>query len=76
MPDLALLLSLLQLAVKDRTQLALVNIALRHKLTVCTSAVGSSRPSSSTHALGDGCDAAVRWDTTTMDRPQPPKECA
>ena len=34
MPDLALLVNLLQLAVKDRTQLALENIALRHQLAV------------------------------------------
>jgi len=34
MPDLALLANLLQLAVKDRTQLALENIALRHQLAV------------------------------------------
>ena len=34
MPDLALLVNLLQLAVKDRTQLALDNIALRHHLAV------------------------------------------
>ncbi len=34
MPDLSLLVHLLQLAVKDRTQLALENIALRHQLTV------------------------------------------
>ena len=32
MPDLALLVALLQLAVKDRTQLTLENIALRHQL--------------------------------------------
>ncbi len=34
MPDLSLLVNLLQLAVKDRTQLALENIALRHQLAV------------------------------------------
>ncbi len=34
MPDLALLVNLLQLAIKDRTQLALENIALRHQLAV------------------------------------------
>ena len=34
MPDLAALISLLQLAVKDRTQLALENIAFRHQLAV------------------------------------------
>lgn len=34
MPDLTLLVNLLQLAVKDRTQLALENIALRHQLAV------------------------------------------
>ncbi len=34
MPELALLVNLLQLAVKDRTQLALENIALRHQLAV------------------------------------------
>ena len=34
MPDLALLVNLLQLAVKDRTQLALENIALRHQLAI------------------------------------------
>ena len=34
MSDLATLVSLLQLAVKDRTQLALENIALRHQLAV------------------------------------------
>ncbi len=34
MPDLTTLISLLQLAVKDRTQLALENIALRHQLAV------------------------------------------
>ena len=34
MPDLPLLVNLLQLAVKDRTQLALENIALRHQLAV------------------------------------------
>ena len=34
MPDLASLVTLLQLAVKDRTQLALENIALRHQLAV------------------------------------------
>ena len=34
MPDLGLLVNLLQLAVKDRTQLALENIALRHQLAV------------------------------------------
>ncbi len=34
MPDLALLVNLLQLVVKDRTQLALENIALRHQLAV------------------------------------------
>ena len=32
--DLGLLVNLLQLAVKDRTQLALENIALRHQLAV------------------------------------------
>ena len=34
MPDLVALISLLQLAVKDRTQLALENIARRHQLVV------------------------------------------
>ncbi|MCP4006905.1 MAG: transposase family protein [bacterium] len=34
MPDLALLVNLLQLALKNRTQLALENIALRHQLAV------------------------------------------
>lgn len=34
MPDLGLLVNLFQLAVKDRTQLALENIALRHQLAV------------------------------------------
>ena len=34
MPDRGLLVTLLQLAVKDRTQLALENIALRHQLAV------------------------------------------
>ena len=34
MPDLALLVNVLQLAVKDRAQLTLENIALRHQLTV------------------------------------------
>ena len=34
MPDFALLVNLLQLAVKDRTQLALENIARRHQLAV------------------------------------------
>jgi putative transposase len=34
MPDLPLLLNLLQLATKDRTQLVLENIALRHQLAV------------------------------------------
>ena len=34
MPDLGLLVNLLQLAGKDRTQLALENIALRHQLAV------------------------------------------
>ena len=34
MPDFASLVTLLQLAVKDRTQLALENIALRHQLAV------------------------------------------
>ena len=34
MHDLVLLVNLLQLAVKDRTQLALENIALRHQLAV------------------------------------------
>jgi len=34
MPDLSLLVNLLQLAVKDRTQLVLENIALRHQLAV------------------------------------------
>ena len=34
MPQLALLVNRLQLAVKDRTQLALENIALRHQLAV------------------------------------------
>ena len=34
MPDFALLINLLQLAVKNRTQLALENIALRHQLAV------------------------------------------
>ena len=34
MPDLSLLVNLLQLVVKDRTQLALENIALRHQLAV------------------------------------------
>ena len=32
MPDLSLLMNLLQPVVKDRTQLALENIALRHQL--------------------------------------------
>ena len=39
MPQLALLVNLLQLAVKDRTQLALENIALRHQLAVCKRSV-------------------------------------
>ena len=34
MPDLSLLVNVLQLVVKDRTQLALENIALRHQLAV------------------------------------------
>ncbi len=34
MPDLSLLVNLLQLAVMDRTQLALGNIALRYQLAV------------------------------------------
>lgn len=34
MPDLSLLVNLLQLVVKDCTQLALENIALRHQLAV------------------------------------------
>ena len=34
MPDFASLVTLLQLAVKDRTQLPLENIALRHQLAV------------------------------------------
>ncbi len=34
MPDFPLLVNLLQLAVKDRTQLVLENIALRHQLAV------------------------------------------
>ena len=34
MPDLTLLVNLLQIAIKDRTQLALGNIALRHQLAV------------------------------------------
>ena len=34
MPDFGILVNLLQLAVKDRTQLALENIALRHQLAV------------------------------------------
>ncbi len=34
MPDLSLLVNLLQLVVKDRAQLALENIALRHQLAV------------------------------------------
>ena len=34
MLDLALLVNLLQLAIKERTQLALENIALRHQLAV------------------------------------------
>ncbi len=40
MPDLALLVNLLQFAVKDRTQLALENIALRHQLAVYKRSVG------------------------------------
>ncbi len=39
-PDLSLLVNLLQLAVKDRTQLALENIALRHQLAVYKRSVG------------------------------------
>ena len=39
MPDLGLLVNLLQLAVKDRTQLALESIALRHQLAVYKSSV-------------------------------------
>ena len=39
MPDLSLLVNQLQLAVKDRTQLALENIALRHQLAVCKRSV-------------------------------------
>ncbi len=34
MPDLAILLQVLQFVVKDRTQLALENIALREQLAV------------------------------------------
>ena len=34
MPDLGLRINLLQLAVKERTQLVLENIALRHQLAV------------------------------------------
>ena len=34
MPDLALIVNLLSLAAKDRTQLVLDNIALRHQLAV------------------------------------------
>ena len=44
MPDLALLVSLLKLATKDRTQLALENTALRHQLAVYKRSV--KRPSS------------------------------
>ena len=40
MPDLASLVALLQLAVKERTQLALENIALRHELAVYKRSVG------------------------------------
>ncbi len=36
MPDLAALLSLLRLALKDRQRLVLENIALRHQLAVYT----------------------------------------
>jgi len=39
MLDLSLLVNLLQLVVKDRTQLALENIALRHQLAVCKRSV-------------------------------------
>ena len=43
MPDLASLISLLQLAMKDRTQLALENIALRHQLAVYKRSVTNPR---------------------------------
>ena len=39
MPDLSLLVNLAWLAVKDRTQLALESIALRHQLAVCKRSV-------------------------------------
>lgn len=40
MPDLAVLISLLRLASKDRTQLVLENIALRQQLAVYKRSVG------------------------------------
>ncbi len=42
MPDIALIVNLLQLAAKDRAQLVLENIALRHQLAVHKRSV--SRP--------------------------------
>ncbi len=58
MPDLPLLVNLLQLAVKDRTQLALENIALRHQLAVYKRSV--KRPN-----IKDG-EVPLRWDPTFL----------
>ena len=43
MPDLATLISILDLAVKDRAQLALENAALRHQLAVLKRSVTRPR---------------------------------
>ena len=43
MPDIAALVALLRLATKDRSQLVLENIALRHQLAVYKRSVGRSR---------------------------------
>jgi hypothetical protein len=40
MPDIAALVALLRLATKDRSQLVLENIALRHQLAVYKRSVG------------------------------------
>ena len=67
MPDLSLFVNLLQLAVKDRAQLALENIALRNQLAVYKRSVkrsnikdGDSQPLAHRHAV-EGWRHRMTW---------------
>ena len=73
MPDLSLLVNLLQLAVKERTQLALENIALRHQLAVYKRSVKRPRiEDSKRFEIDPRCMDVVigRWQEATGEIPQ------